>query len=174
MNDNLKEQFKMINNSKEENNEEEVFSTRVPIDEATSDEEATAPTNESLIRQIFYHKPIKYIVSFIVGLVVIVITMFVKGPKYLISYVDGTFIAGFVLIAVGFLSILTSKGSMDIFSYSTKYVYNKFRNKEVERYHEYSSNKMEKREKYKFSYVPYFVNGAFYFVVSLILLIILE
>lgn len=173
MNDDLKEQFKMIDNSKEESNEEEVFSTRVPIDEATANEEAVS-TSDSLVRQIFFHKPIKYIVSFIIGLVVIVITMFVKGPKYLISYVDGTFIAGFVLIAVGFLSILTSKGSMDIFSYSTKYVYNKFRNKEVERYHEYSSNKMEKREKYKFSYVPYFVNGAFYFVISLILLIILE
>ncbi len=173
MNDDLKEQFKMIDNSKEESNEEEVFSTRVPIDEATANEEAVS-TSDSLLRQIFFHKPIKYIVSFIIGLVVIVITMFVKGPKYLISYVDGTFIAGFVLIAVGFLSILTSKGSMDIFSYSTKYVYNKFRNKEVERYHEYSSNKMEKREKYKFSYVPYFVNGAFYFVISLILLIILE
>lgn len=173
MNDDLKEQFKMIDNSKEESNEEEVFSTRVPIDEATANEEAVS-TSDSLVRQIFFHKPIKYIVSFIIGLVVIVITMFVKGPKYLISYVDGTFIAGFVLIAVGFLSILTSKGSMDIFSYSTKYVYNKFRNKEVEKYHEYSSNKMEKREKYKFSYVPYFVNGAFYFVISLILLIILE
>lgn len=173
MNDDLKEQFKMIDNSKEESNEEEVFSTRVPIDEATANEEAVS-TSDSLLRQIFFHKPIKYIVSFIIGLVVIVITMFVKGPKYLISYVDGTFIAGFVLIAVGFLSILTSKGSMDIFSYSTKYVYNKFRNKEVERYHEYSSNKMEKREKYKFSYVPYFVNGTFYFVISLILLIILE
>ena len=173
MNDDLKEQFKMIDNSKEESNEEEVFSTRVPIDEATANEEAVS-TSDSLVRQIFFHKPIKYIVSFIIGLVVIVITLFVKGPKYLISYVDGTFIAGFVLIAVGFLSILTSKGSMDIFSYSTKYVYNKFRNKEVERYHEYSSNKMEKREKYKFSYVPYFVNGAFYFVISLVLLIILE
>ncbi len=172
MNDEIKEQISM-NVIEKEDEEKEVFSTGVSIDDATK-EESIVEQEESIFKKVFFHNPKKYIVAILIGLVVIVIALWIKGANYLKAYVDGTFIAAFVLIAAGMLSILTSKGSVDIFSYSTKYVYNRFRSRPVERYHEYTSNKMEKRSKNKFSYVPYFVCGALYFVISLILFIVME
>ena len=54
-----------------------------------------------LLKSIFFHSPIKHVILFILGCFIIVINGFTVGFDHLISYVDGTFVAGFSLILIG-------------------------------------------------------------------------
>lgn len=152
-----------------DNKEELKASTGISIDETFKEETIK---EKSLFVKIFIHSWLKYVVAIFVSIVIILIVLSSKGFKHLVSYCDGLFISGGVLIGVGLLSLLASYGSFDIFSYSGKYVYNKIKNKSVERYPEYSKNKALNREKAQFGYIPYLVVGIMEIIISAILLII--
>lgn len=150
--------------------EEYKSSTGISIDDTFKEDKTQE--ERSLFAKIFFHSITKYGVSIFISIIIILIVLASRGFNHLVFYCDGLFIAGGVLVAVGLLSLLSGLGNFDIFSYSGKYVYNKIRNKSVERYPEYSKNKMLNRKNFQFGYIPYIVVGVFDILISVVLLII--
>lgn len=154
-------------NDNKNNNEE--ISTKKPID----DENITIK-KQSLFRKMFLHSPIKYIVSIIIGSLFVILTLYIQGFNYLMSYEDGFFVAGSVLICVGLLSLLSNYGAFDLLSYSGKYVFNMSKKKKIERYPEYVENKVLIRKKLKYKWIPYIVVGILFILISIVIMIILK
>lgn len=145
------------------------ISTGVPIDE-TFAEKKEEPV--CLFKRIFFHSWLKYLISFLISVVVALIVLINKGFNYLVSYSDAFFVGGTIILGVGLLSMLSSFGTFDIFSYSGKYVFNKMRSKDMENYPDYSKGKALNREETKFSFIPYLVVGGFEIIISIVILII--
>lgn len=74
----------------------------ISIDETFKEETIK---EKSLFVKIFIHSWLKYVVAIFVSIVIILIVLSSKGFKHLVSYCDGLFISGGVLIAVGLLSL---------------------------------------------------------------------
>lgn len=120
------------------------------------------------MRDIFFHSWIKYLVSFVYGLFIMALyNIFYTKWVLLIGYIDGFFIAGASLICVGGLSLINYLGGFDIFSYM-------FSKKQTATgkitFYDYSQNRLEKRKKNKYTFVPYFTVGGLYLIVSIIML----
>lgn len=122
------------------------------------------------MKKLFFHSPIRYIISLIVAIILILIRLITSnGFQNIVAYCDGTFIAGMILICFGGLSVVTFFGGFDIFSYNFS------RKKEgASSLYEYSQIKAEKRKSGPLHFVPYFVVGLFFLLISTILLIILN
>ena len=122
------------------------------------------------MRKIFFHSPIRYLVSVLIGIILALLDVFFdKGFSSIVSYSNGTFISGFMLICIGGLSIVNYFGGFDIFSvmFAKRDQYG-----HKPTLHEYSVSKAEKRKKYPYVFVPYFTVGAILLIVSAILTII--
>lgn len=158
---------------------EEKVSTGVSIDDAFNNNknknEVVKETNPDKVtfKTIFLHSPKKYLVSLVIMVLLIISILSSKGYNLLINYCNAFFISGALFIGIGCLSILTNFGAFDVFSYSGRYVVNRIRNVDVERYPEYSENKKEKRKKFRFNFVPYMVLGLIALIVAIILQVIL-
>lgn len=119
-----------------------------------------------LLKSIFFHSPIKHVILFILGCFIIVINGFTVGFDHLISYVDGTFVAGFSLILIGGLSTLNYFGAYDFWSYTFS---KRNPNGTKKPLYEYSAEKKEKRSRGDFAFTPYYVVGLFFLIISIIL-----
>lgn len=163
---------------KEVKKEEEKVSTGVSIDDAFNANkdkpvENVVDQDKITFKKIFLHSPKKYLVSLVIMVVLIISSLSMKGFNLLVNYCNAFFIAAALFIGIGFLSILTNLGTFDVFSYSGKYVANRIRNVNIEKYPEYTENKKEKRKKFRFNFVPYMVLGLIGLIVAIILQIIL-
>ena len=119
-------------------------------------------------KQIFIHSWLKYVLSFVYGILVLVIFNSLRSWTILQNYIDGLFIAGFTLVCFGLLSVISYFGGNDIFSY----MFARRNERGVKpSYYEYTINKREKRKSKGFSFVPYFVIGAFFILISTFILI---
>ena len=118
------------------------------------------------LKNIFFHSPVKHVVLFVIGCLLVVINGFKMGFDQLLSYVDGTFVAGFALILVGGLSTLNYFGAYDFWSYTFS---KRGPNGIKKPLHEYVADKREKRSRGKFSFTPYYVVGLFFVIISIIL-----
>lgn len=160
-----------------EEKKEEKVSTGVSIDDAFSNKpinKVPQDVNENKItfKKIFLHSPMKYLISLGIMICVTVVFLSIKGFNYLVNYSNAFFIGGALFVGIGLLSIVTNLGTFDIFSYSGRYVINRIKNVDVDRFPEYCENKKEKRKKLKFEFVPYLVLGIFALLVAVIILII--
>lgn len=120
------------------------------------------------MKRLFFHSPIRYIIALFIAILFVLIRLFTShGFLELLAYCDGTFIAGMILICLGGLSVVTYFGGFDIFSYNFS------KKKEgASSLYEYSQIKAEKRKNAPLHFVPYFVVGLFFLLISTILLII--
>ncbi len=112
----------------------------------------------------------KYIVSFILGLVLTIIYLINNGFSYYINYVNGISIAGLVILFLSLLSLVTSFGAFDFFNYSFVKVFNRTKYKHM---NDFLEDKRIYREKNKFGFVPYVIVGLLYIIVALIMMIYL-
>ena len=125
-------------------------------------------------RKIIFHSPIKYLILFILGIVIAFSLILIRGLN-LVSVVDSFFISGAIFIFVGILSCLNFLGAFDTFSYSFYYVKNSYsKNKENIDMYNYKQNKLTKRSKSNISFTPYLIVGLFYLIVSLVFYIVLK
>lgn len=110
----------------------------------------------------------KYLILIIIGIILIIINIGVKGNwKYIGFYADGAFIAGVVLILLGGLSFVNYEGAFDIFSYlGTK------RNENGRKltFAEYGEVLKEEKKKKGFVFIPYIIVGFIYILLGVILL----
>ena len=124
------------------------------------------------MKKIFFHSLMKYIISFVFGIVVLGIKMIIdNSATSLLTYTNGTFIGGFMLICFGGLSVINYFGGFDIFQVM---VAKKGENGKKPTLNEFSQMKAEKRKKNKYVFVPYFTVGGFYLLISLILTIVYQ
>ena len=122
------------------------------------------------MKKLFFHSPIRYIISLSVALILILIRLVTSnGFQNIVAYCDGTFIAGMVLVCGGGLSLVSYFGGFDIFSY------NFMKKKEgVSTLYDYSKLKAERRKNAPPSYMPYITIGTLFIFISAILLIIIQ
>lgn len=121
-------------------------------------------------RLIFIHSPIKYIVSLVVSLLLMVLYCAIRNTwSSPMMYSNGLFIGGFTMVSVGLLNLLNNFGAYDMWAY----VFTRKRKKEGITLAEYSEIKAEERKKTRFSFVPFVTVGLFAIIVSAIILIIL-
>jgi hypothetical protein len=93
-----------------------------------------------------------------------------KNLEYpIFSTSNACFISGFVLVLVGGLSILSNLGAFDIFSYQ-------FKRKGVgaNKYtlYDHQQRRIEQSKTRKYYFVPYFVVGGLFLLVSFILTLV--
>lgn len=125
-------------------------------------------------RKIIFHSPIKYLILFILGIVIAFSIILIRGLN-LVSVVDSFFISGAIFIFVGILACLNFLGAFDTFSYSFYYVKNSYsKNKENIDMYNYKQNKLAKRSKSNISFTPYLIVGLVYLIVSLVFYIVLK
>lgn len=115
---------------------------------------------------------IKFVISIIYGILIIVIYNSVNQVwNSLIVYCDGAFIAGASLVCVAGLSLCTSLGAFDIFSFMGAKKQNV---KGRVSFYDYTEMKKEQRKTKKMYWLPYFVAGAVYLVVAVIIVIVIS
>jgi len=118
-----------------------------------------------ILSEHFSHTWKKYLMCFIIGIAITILSIFSSGGfSYLVSYVNGTFSGGFVLLCLCGLSVVSYLGAFDMFSYA-------FLNKDVknEGYYNYSIRSKETRRKNRFNYIPYLVVATLFIITSLII-----
>ncbi len=122
------------------------------------------------MKKIFFHSPNRYLFSILIGIILAILNIFFdKGFSSILSYANGTFISGFMLICIGGLSLVNYFGGFDIFSimFAKRDQYG-----HKPTLHEYSISKAERRKKYPYVFTPYFIVGLILLIISAILTII--
>lgn len=118
---------------------------------------------------------IRFVVSLAIGLAISIIYMSVNtylgSWKDIMFYCNATFIASFLLFAIGVLTLLNNFGGFDIFSFLImRKPYNEARKENL---YEYSERKKEERKKYKLVFLPYLIVCSLFLIASLILYFII-
>lgn len=126
------------------------------------------------LKKIIFHTPSKYITITILTLIIGIYSIYLNGFKYVKSYMDAFFITGLLWICIGILSAIAQDGFFRIFSYSGYYIVNKFKQKPLKNYRDYSENKEKDKDLHKWTFTPYVFCGCILFVISLIFLIIIS
>ncbi len=124
------------------------------------------------MKNIFFHSKGKYIFSLCFAIVCTIIYVFINDKYFqqpLFSFMNGTFIAGFVLMLIGGLSILSNLGAFDIFSYQFK---KKGTGENRYTLFDHQQQRIEKSKTKKLYFVPYMVVGALFIVISILLTIV--
>lgn len=107
----------------------------------------------------------KYLICLIIGLTVTVLSIYTSGGfSYLVSYVNGTFSAGFVLLCLGGLSVVSYLGAFDMFSYA----FSKKSTKK-EGYYNYSIKNKESKKNKRYNYIPYLVVSSLFILAAIII-----
>jgi hypothetical protein len=119
-----------------------------------------------LIKDTFFHSPIKYAILFVIACIIVLINGFIKGFDFLIVYIDGFFIAGISMILVGGLSLLNFFGAYDFWSYTFS---KRNPNGTKKPLYEYSIERKEKRNRGNLPFGPYFIVGLLFLIISIIL-----
>lgn len=112
---------------------------------------------------------IKFLVCVVLGFLCLLTYNFTNGSWTRVdSYMDGCFIGGFALIAIGGLSWINNLGGFDIASF---YIRRKNIGERKEDYYEYGERRKEERSRNKLTFLPYIIVGSLYLIASLILMI---
>jgi len=121
-----------------------------------------------MFKKIFIHSLNRYISALVFGIAIIVLNnCLINGWNVLMNYVDAFFIAGASNILIGGLAWIGNTGAYDIFGY----VFARKR-PNITCLYDYTESKREKREKSKFSFIPWIVVGVFFLLISIILYIV--
>lgn len=122
-----------------------------------------------MIKDLFFHSPIRYIVSLVITIGVLITYNCINGWEHLINYSNAFFIGGGFVIALGLFSLLDFYGFFNI----ARYMFVKKNPDGTKKsLYEYSEERTEKIKYKKFRYVPYLFIGVVVIIVSATLLII--
>ena len=106
------------------------------------------------------------IASLIVGAIIFCLYFFLK-EKTLVAALDGTGMAGVILLGAGLLCILSRFGAFDTMSYGFKQLFTSMFAKEANKYHdmvEYKEEQDKKRKTSSHYYVPMMLVSLLFFL----------
>lgn len=118
---------------------------------------------------------ISSIVGVIIGFVVFCIFYFVLSKMTIVGAINGTSVAGAVLIATFGLVWLSRNGAFDTMSYGFKQMFTSMFNREANRYNnfaEYKEDKNAKREVASLSYFSFLAVSLLFFIAFAVLEIV--
>lgn len=120
---------------------------------------------------------VSWIITFFIGVGIFLGILFWKQMYSVYGFMDACFYPGAILLGIGALLWVANAGLFDSLTYGVSYIFSSFSaSKGQERKYkdlsEYSDNKMEKRRENKTYYLPYFVIGGLFLMVSIVLLVI--
>ena len=122
-----------------------------------------------MFKKLFIHSPIRYVVSFVIILGVMIAYNCINGWGHLVNYSNGFFISGGIVIALGLFSMLDYYGFFNM----ARWI---FVRRDAEGHkkalYEYSEERTEKLKNKKYRFFPYLFIGIIVIIVSAILLII--
>ena len=120
-----------------------------------------------MFRKLFLHSPVRYIVGFVMAVIIALLILWSKGFEYKISYVDAFQVSGALVFFMGCLSLASFFGAFEIFGYS----FSGFRRREYayKDYYEYQKIKAEQRSKMEYKFVPFMTVGLVFFITGCIL-----
>ena len=96
------------------------------------------------IKKLFINSWIRYLVSFVIGLIIAVIYLSLNGFKYFYNYVNAISTAGISLIFIGLLSLVSYLGAFYAFGYGFSQIFgNKSNYKDL---YDYTTRKIEIRK----------------------------
>ena len=120
------------------------------------------------IKKLFINSWIRYLVSFVIGLIIAVIYLSLNGFKYFYNYVNAISTAGISLIFIGLLSLVSYLGAFYAFGYGFSQICgNKSNYKDL---YDYTTRKIEIRKRKNFIFMPYIIVGIIFVIISLILM----
>ena len=120
------------------------------------------------IKKLFINSWIRYLVSFVIGLIIAVIYLSLNGFKYFYNYVNAISTAGISLIFIGLLSLVSYLGAFYAFGYGFSQIFgNKSNYKDL---YDYTARKIEIRKRKNFIFMPYIIVGIIFVIISLILM----
>ncbi len=120
------------------------------------------------IKKLFINSWIRYLVSFVIGLIIAVIYLSLNGFKYFYNYVNAISTAGISLIFIGLLSLVSYLGAFYAFGYGFSQIFgNKSNYKDL---YDYTTRKIEIRKRKNFIFMPYIIVGIIFVIISLILM----
>lgn len=120
------------------------------------------------IKKLFINSWIRYLVSFVIGLLIAVVYLSFNGFKYFYSYVNAISTAGISLIFIGLLSLVSYLGAFYAFGYGFSQIFgNKSNYKDL---YDYTTRKIEIRKRKNFIFMPYIIVGIIFVIISLILM----
>lgn len=120
------------------------------------------------IKRVFIHSWQRYLISFCLAIVLSLIYLCTRGFQTLIYYIDAFAIAGAIVFLCGALSLISYFGGFDTIRYGLASFRSGGRAKYEDLY-DYSIQKKEERKHGHFTFVPYFIVGAIFIIISLIL-----
>lgn len=118
------------------------------------------------LQKLFFHSPVRYIISLVVGIIISIIILAKTNFTYLINYVNAFSTACGALIFVGLFSLVSFYGAFTTIGYAFSTISSK------RKYHdlfEYTKAKEEKSKHSNLVFMPYIVTGVFFGLISLIL-----
>lgn len=127
------------------------------------------------IKDLLSNKTITNILRYLLIILIflaIFLPIYLSSNKSLTSLCNSFFIPGAVLIGIGFLSLLTYFGFFDFVGYGFTSVYQSLKKESIREYKDlidYKEKKTLKRKDNKFIYIPYFIFGLIFLIVSLII-----
>ena len=118
------------------------------------------------IKKVFIHSLKKYVIIFIVAVILVLIGLLINGFDWTINYVNSFFFSGFAMICIGGLSIINYYGGYDFMAYafSKKHV-----NGKKIQYIDYIEKQNSKRESRQLPFGPYFVIGVLFLIISILI-----
>jgi amino acid transporter len=130
----------------------------------------SSPVKESVFYKMFLKNKKRYLIAFLVALVIWVIIVCAKGYSAYQSYLDATFIVATIYICLGGLLWTTNMGVFDGLNYGlSKAFTSKNHSKDL---YSYMQTKNTKRQKTKYAWTTFIVIGVLLFLITLILYII--
>ena len=119
----------------------------------------------SIIRRLFLHSPIHYVVAFVITAAVGLAVLFSRGFDKPEFWMDALTAGGAVAVFFGLLLLVARLGAFDTFSYSFK----KVRGRVDKDLYEYSEASAEKRSKQEYTFMPYITVGAVVIVIGVLI-----
>ncbi len=122
----------------------------------------------NILKKLFCHKPITYIVSISIFVILSLLYLIINGFNYFVNYIDAFTIAGFVDIFVGGLVLVTKLGAFNTFGYGIAKIFGN--RKGYEDLYDYNERKTA-AHKGSYSFAMYIFVGIIGLLISVILML---
>ena len=111
---------------------------------------------------------------FIVGLGVFSLYLLLKNERYLLTYVDASFLTFAVLFGIGSLILVVNLGVFDWVAYGASSIYASLRNKpkKYKDLYEYTEVKKDSRKKNKFVFIEFYLPSFVFLVAAIVLRVV--
>ena len=126
-----------------------------------------------MTKNIFKYGWKRMVIALAYGIIIMIIyNLLNKGWSNVIAYSNGSFIAGFTLVCIWGLNLVSKAGGFDIFGYMFGAKKDPTGRKET--LYDYSERKKVSRSSKKYTSIPFLLIGIIYIIISFALLLIFE